>query len=444
MFRNYFKLAIKVLGRHKFFTFISLFGISFTLMILMLITSFMDAELGSHPPMSKMDRMVFLSQISKLLVVTDTSRQVDTVMMDGRPVYDTTITFNDRTRSTSRSSASYTFLDRHMRDVQGAEQTSIYSPNHTFDLFVRSRKLTLNVLYSDHHFWSIFDFKFAEGRPYQKSQVDNQAQVAVMTGRAAEQYFGKGEPALGQDLQLGERKFKVVGVLKDAESSKRYLDSEVFLPLTNLSNRQLTNPDLLGSFEAVFCSRKPALRQDIKKDIIRRAALVQMPNPEEYNTLELTPMTFLERYSRSMIYNEDPQKSVRQVLWVLTGLLLLFVLLPTLNLINLNISRILERSSEIGVRKAFGAHSSTILFQFVFENVVLTFLGGFIGFVLAVVLLKVINDSNVFPDMILQFNLPVFFYSLLICLVFGILSGLIPAYRMSRVHIVNALKQNQA
>ena len=52
------------------------------------------------------------------------------------------------------------------------------------------------------------------------------------------------------------------------------------------------------------------------------------------------------------------------------------MLLPAINLVNLNVSRILERASEIGVRKAFGASSRTLVGQFVVENVVLTLVGG--------------------------------------------------------------------
>ena len=64
--------------------------------------------------------------------------------------------------------------------------------------------------------------------------------------------------------------------------------------------------------------------------------------------------------------------------------MLLFMLLPTLNLVNINLSRILERSSEIGVRKAFGASSRTLVGQFVVENLVLTLIGAAVGLVLSV------------------------------------------------------------
>ena len=56
MLKNYLKIALKVLVRHKLFTFISLFGISFTLLILILITSLIDHTFGPEPPETKLDR----------------------------------------------------------------------------------------------------------------------------------------------------------------------------------------------------------------------------------------------------------------------------------------------------------------------------------------------------------------------------------------------------
>ena len=71
----------------------------------------------------------------------------------------------------------------------------------------------------------------------------------------------------------------------------------------------------------------------------------------------------------------------RQLQIALTVAACLFMLLPAVNLVNLNTSRIMERASEIGVRKAFGASSRTLVGQFVVENLVLTLVGGAVGFV---------------------------------------------------------------
>ena len=114
--------------------------------------------------------------------------------------------------------------------------------------------------------------------------------------------------------------------------------------------------------------------------------------------------------------------------------------LPAINLVNLNVSRIMERASEIGVRKAFGASSRTLIVQFVVENLALTMIGGLVGFVLAGFALRAINDSGAIPYANLALNLRIFVWGLGLAVVFGLLSGVYPAWRMSRVHPVIALK----
>jgi putative ABC transport system permease protein len=109
-------------------------------------------------------------------------------------------------------------------------------------------------------------------------------------------------------------------------------------------------------------------------------------------------------------------------------------------LINVNVSRIMERASEIGVRKAFGASSRVLVGQFVVENVVLTLVGGALGLVLAGLLLRVLNASGLIQYADLSLNLRVFAYGFGLALLFGLFSGVYPAWRMSRMHPVEALK----
>ena len=100
----------------------------------------------------------------------------------------------------------------------------------------------------------------------------------------------------------------------------------------------------------------------------------------------------------------------------------------------------MERSSEIGVRKAFGASGMTLVGQFIVENIILTFLGTIIAILLSFIILQVINNSELISNIHLTINLTVLFYSLIACLVFGLLSGVYPAWRMSRLQVVTALK----
>ena len=443
MFKNYFKLALKVLGRRKFFTFISLFGISFTLMILMLVTAFLETELGSTAPMSKKDKMAFIDRVSMYKDNVDTVLVVDTSVIDNVVHYDTSYNYKEKGRNMWISPASIHFLEKYMKDIPFAREESFFSSNHSFDIYINSNKLTFGATYTDASFWRIHDFHFVEGGAYQQPQVDNQEAVAILSEKACREYFESPNNVVGKEIVLDTKHYKVIGVIKKANRSQFHLNSEVYLPYTHMNAKTLKSTSFMGPFRAIFLADSPANVEKIKSEIKKKAKLIPLPNPKEYNVLDLSPMNFAEYYSRSLIYHEDPAKSLKYLLGVFLFLITLFFLLPTLNLVNLNVSRILERSSEIGVRKAFGASSGNILVQFVFENIILTLIGGVIGFLLALLLINVINDSGYLPNIILSFNYKVFFYSLLICLFFGILSGIIPAYRMSRVPIINALKNNQ-
>jgi putative ABC transport system permease protein len=118
----------------------------------------------------------------------------------------------------------------------------------------------------------------------------------------------------------------------------------------------------------------------------------------------------------------------------------LFMLLPAINLININVSRIMERASEIGVRKAFGASSWTLVGQFIVENVLLTLIGGLFGFVLSRFVLRWISDSGWFPYAEFHMNYRVFLAGFALAVFFGLISGVYPAWKMSRLHPVQALK----
>ncbi|HKK77567.1 MAG TPA: ABC transporter permease [Saprospiraceae bacterium] len=443
MLKNYFKLAIKVLARRKFFTFISLFGISFTLMILMVTTAFLDNELGDAPPLTEKDKMVLLNRVTMKKMEKDTIPQVDSTMIDGQMRYDTTYTYDNRASSISTSSASLPFLEDQIGEVDGAVLQTYFVTMANFDVFINNKKLALDAIYSDAAYWQVFDFKLLEGRTYLPTAVKNQEQVVVITDKTARAYFGREKEVLGEFMNLEGKDYEVVGVVKAPTRSFDDVQADLYLPYTNMAGNMLASESFLGPFKAVFLAESSQNRDRIKSAIKRKAELISMPKPEEYNQLELWPMTFAEAYAKGVKYEEDPRKSYNIVFGAIVGLLLLFVLLPTLNLVNVNTSRILERASEIGVRKAFGANSGNILFQFVFENIILTFIGGVLGFLLALVLIMVINDSQALGEVVLQFNLSVFLYSLLIILVFGILSGIIPAWRMSKLQIANALKQNQ-
>ncbi|WP_367393009.1 ABC transporter permease [Lewinella sp. LCG006] len=443
MLRNYFKLALKVLGRNKFFTGISLFGISFTLLILMVITAFYDAEFGKNPPLSEKGKMVIINRLQQELVRPDTTWTIDSTLVDGLMTYDSTYEIGEAVNSTSISNPSYKFLDDYLRDLDGVSQYTFFSPGHDFNVFLENRKISVAAIYTDDPYWEIFDFHFTNGAPFGASHLRDASQVAVMTSKLAREYFGDEEKAINQEIEIGNRSYRVIGLVENAHTTSPMVAADIFLPLSTMEDQDLEGQDFLGNFNAVYLAENSRQMPLIKSQITSKVATIAMPNPEEYNRMKIIPINFGEWYASEIVNQDDPAKGLQRIRLVFGLLLLFFILLPTLNLINMNLSRIMEREAEIGVRKAFGAYSGTILYQFVFENIIITFIGGIIGMVLAVLVLYLINDSQILPEITLGFNMRVFFYSIFICLGFGILSGLLPAWKVSRLQIADVLKSNQ-
>ena len=413
----------------------------------MLITAFFQTELGGDAPLGKKDQLVYLDYIETFKQYQDTIPEVDSMLMDGVMRYDTTgYKYEDSGRSMSRGPGSIKFWNTHMMDIPFVKDRTIYMAQRSFDLFINSNKLTFSSTFTDGSFFNIYDFNFLAGGGFGNQQLDNQAQVVVLSKEACKSYFAiddNFDSAIGKEITLDRKNYTVIGVIDRVNNSFSFLKSDVFIPYTNLPAETLNRERFNGPFSCTFLAESSSKVKNVKEELIKKSKVIPLPNPEQHDQLEYFPATFGERYAWTMMRMDKPEESYKYAIGALAFLLTLFFMLPTLNLINLNISRIMERSSEIGVRKAFGAHSGNILFQFVFENIVLTFIGGVIGFILAYLLLNTINGSNFLNGTILSFNYKVFIYSFLIYLGFGILSGFLPALRMSRVHIVNAIKNNQ-
>ena len=149
---------------------------------------------------------------------------------------------------------------------------------------------------------------------------------------------------------------------------------------------------------------------------------------------------YFTTFTRSFVQSDSGETGINKFLTIVSIILLMLLLLPTLNLININITRISERYSEIGIRKAFGASSATLTVQFLVENLLLTLFGGLLGILLSLIVIQVLNSSNIVEDLHLTMNFNVVLYSLAVCLFFGFISGVYPAWRMSRLQISQALK----
>jgi putative ABC transport system permease protein len=165
--------------------------------------------------------------------------------------------------------------------------------------------------------------------------------------------------------------------------------------------------------------------------------LPEIKDGGNYNVLKVKAEPYFDHFLNTFARSDADKVAFYSI----AALVLLMVMgLPAVNLVNVNVSRILERASEIGVRKAFGAPSKALLWQFIIENIFITFIGGTFALIIAYLAIRFINSSGWIAYADLTINFPVFVISIIVCLVFGLLSGVLPAFRMSRLKIAEALK----
>src|SRR5882757_1914908 len=135
MLKNYFKIAIAVLKRRKFFTFISLFGISFTLTILMVLTAFIDKVVNDNYPDRKRDRSLYINSMELR----------GPGAMNG-------------------GALSFYYLDHYARSLKTPVKVGISSGVNGTNTYVNNKKIAINYKYTNADYWEITDYDFVEGK----------------------------------------------------------------------------------------------------------------------------------------------------------------------------------------------------------------------------------------------------------------------------------------
>ena len=419
MLKNYIKMALKVLLRRKVFTCISLVTISFTLMVLMVATALFDHVFGSFPPETRADRTLIL----KMLIGKNTTEE----------------------KGMTIQAPSYAFLKRYVSPLTQAEKVSISSDFWGTDVTYRNGvKIETAYRYTDGAFWEILEFDFLEGRPYTAKEVEDGQRVVVINEETRRVFFGE-EQAVGKYIEFSDRPFRVVGVVSNVPAFRIVPFADIWVPRSAIETDAYQRYErLFGNSQALILASSAAAIPLIKEEFADVLTRIEYPNPDQVNLLTGGPATMLEETARILFAIRDASEGATDAMFFIIGMVaLLFMLLPVVSLVNINTTRILERASEIGVRKAFGGSSLTLVGQFVVENVILTLLGGALGLVLTFLVLQILGASDIVPYAEFHLNHRIFFYGLVMTLFFGLLSGIYPAWRMSRLHIVEALRRRK-
>ncbi|MFH0882882.1 MAG: ABC transporter permease [bacterium] len=413
MLLNYLKTTLAVLLRRKFFTFVSLFAVTFTLGVLLAITAIFDYVFISSPPDVHGDRTVGL--------------------------YRVTAQYDRENGGITTGGPSFHMAKELLPGLPGVEQYSIHKVVWKAQVFFDNRRADLFVKYMDAAFWQVMQFNFLEGRPFTQDEFASASPVAVINEAVREKYFGD-EPAVGKTVEIGEKRIRIIGVVENVPILRIFTTfSEVYLPYMLLTDYDQPR-EVVGMWEATIRAKTKADIPLIREEFARRLNEYTVAHPD-YATIITRPETVVDMFARTILSLGKSTESMTGWLNLLfAGLAVMFMILPAVNLVNLNTSRILERAGEIGVRKAFGASSLTLVGQFLEENILLTIVGGILGLAFAYLLLDFVVNAGLIPYGTFSVNYRVLLVGVLAVFVFGLLSGVLPAWRMSRMHPVDALK----
>ncbi|MDB5247293.1 MAG: transporter permease [Segetibacter sp.] len=277
-------------------------------------------------------------------------------------------------------------------------------------------------------FNSVLTVNIQFGRYLTESEFTHASPVILLGYTNAANLFVNPERGVGQNVKLKGKTLKVVGIIKKQGQSfvgGWQFDESIISPykfVASMFNVEESSPVLMVKGKESVAS--VALVDELR-GIMRS---IHTLSPREEDDFALNDINMLSEQMNKMF------GSVNLGGWAIAGLSLL---VGAFGVANIMFVTVRERTSQIGLKKAIGAKSSTILTEFLLESAFLCLLGGFIGLVLVFILTKALSAVMPFPIHISANTLTL---AISICLIVGVLAGIIPASIAAKMNPVVAIR----
>jgi putative ABC transport system permease protein len=408
MIQNYIKVMLRNMMRRKGYAAITILGLTVGLTFSLLIGVFVWQELNVNHQ---------LKDVSQLYIIE--REQGDTGGMRFFAPADLVTTMRDQYPSAVENY--YRFWDRNIKISKGDSHfmiQSIIGDSTLLEMF------GFPVLYGD--------AKTALKDPYS----------IVITEKIAKQFFNKSD-VVGETLILSsgttdKKEFIVTAVLpelkRNSVSDLVNINAQVFLSLENSQDFLLPKPEGWAQQMISYVKLSPAISEGEGKDLTQKTIASHAPDSVK-STLKID-LAGLDDYY--LITNNGASK---KMVLVLSGIAGFILLLAVINFVNISIGSATVRLKEIGVRKVVGGVRKQIMFQFLSEAIVITFLSGGISLLLYELLRP--SVENLFSTTLLsmgQFDGAFWIYFFLLLMSISIFSGAYPAFYMSSYKIIESLK----
>lgn len=344
--------------------------------------------------------------------------------------------------------------------LEGVEAVTAVSDADSWFVKVGNVKRPLSALVklTDTGFWKVFDFSFIYGQPFTDADFQSGMRTAVISEDMARRVFGKGD-AVGEYIKLNYTDYRVCGVVKSPSYAMKLSYAQVWLPYTCQPAYVRDNNQwgVIGPFQVAVLLPSAADADRVKLQVDEYVRKFNtLPHDDYHLVMHGQPYLYL----KTLFYVNDMDDLdffviVRQMgLW-----LLMLLLVPALNLSGMISSRMERRLPEMGIRKAFGATGERLFSQIVWENLLLTCLGGIMGLILSFsmvyfakswLLTMLDGGTQPLPDSVqmsittdMLFNPTLFAVTFVVCVVLNLLSALIPTCVALKKDIVYSLSRQK-
>ncbi|MCT4631005.1 ABC transporter permease [Winogradskyella sp.] len=408
VFKESFSFALNALRNNKLRTFLSLLGVTvgiFSIIAVLAAVDSLDKDIKEN--LSGLDKnTMYLTKYS--FGPTDVPRW----KRDNYPQTE----YDD-----------YEFVRRNISDIEESAYV-IFGGSETIR-YQAETVTNVEVTPISHGIYVIDDLKIEKGRFYSELESDTGAPVIVIGSELAENLFDQSNP-IGKVVRVYGRKLTVIGVLKKYGSGLGDSpDGKGFVPANFV--RQFRNGGANGLPGAVVIKPKAGVDIGAFENVLRQKfrAYRGLKADEEDDF-------FINKLSGLVSFVDGIISMLNGVGWVISGFSLL---VGGFGIANIMFVSVKERTNLIGIQKSLGAKNRFILFQFLFEAVILAVVGGLVGLFL-VWITSLIMNGVVGDDFTFVLSLGNMFLGFALSTFIGLLSGVIPAFSASKLDPVEAIR----